>query len=285
MQPHATPAAAAGKNVPPAGNTHALRGLGHILSALPPAAPCRRPKRALGPPLRRPSHCPSRAALPAEEHARADEIPDGRGGYVRFCQQCTKLEPIAAFDGKKRSCQASLVKRHHRRSGGGKRSYGGHVRSATTGRYGRDEGAAAALVAAGLLGPSAGEERSATSQQPTGTTTRSGSGSRGGPADTAARSLAVLADAALPDEDEQQGAPLPLGLMPLGLDMGPLSYERGSGILGKPQPLRPAPFPQGALRWGACQRSGCQAAWAGRRGGSVRRCNCPFCCLRPGASL
>lgn len=30
--------------------------------------------------------------------------------------QCTKLEPLAAFDGKKHSCRASLLKRHHRQS-------------------------------------------------------------------------------------------------------------------------------------------------------------------------
>ncbi|KAI7840512.1 hypothetical protein COHA_005811 [Chlorella ohadii] len=146
-----------------------------------------------------------------EDHARADEIPDGRGGLVRFCQQCTKLEPISAFDGKKRSCQASLVKRHHRRSGGTKRNYAGHARSATTGR---------------------------------------GSASRGGPADTAARSLAVLADAALPDDDEeeqgQQGMlPMlpPMVPLPIAFDLPSISYDaRGSGILGKPQPVRPLPL-------------------------------------------
>lgn len=54
-----------------------------------------------------------------EEHARADAVPDGRGGFMRFCQQCTKLEPVSAFEGLKRSCEASLQKRHLRRSGGG----------------------------------------------------------------------------------------------------------------------------------------------------------------------
>lgn len=38
---------------------------------------------------------------------------------MRFCQQCTKLEPVSAFEGLKRSCEASLQKRHLRRSGGG----------------------------------------------------------------------------------------------------------------------------------------------------------------------
>ncbi|PRW44947.1 squamosa promoter binding -like 5 [Chlorella sorokiniana] len=49
-----------------------------------------------------------------EEHAKADAVPDGQGGLCRFCQQCTKLEPLAAFDGRKHSCRASLLKRHHR---------------------------------------------------------------------------------------------------------------------------------------------------------------------------
>lgn len=62
---------------------------------------------------------PTCLALPSEEHARADSVPDGRGGLMRFCQQCTKLEPVSAFEGLKRSCEASLQKRHLRRSGGG----------------------------------------------------------------------------------------------------------------------------------------------------------------------
>lgn len=50
----------------------------------------------------------------AEEHARSEAVPDGRGGLARFCQQCTKLEPVAAFDGRRRSCRTSLAKRHKR---------------------------------------------------------------------------------------------------------------------------------------------------------------------------
>ncbi|EFN56984.1 hypothetical protein CHLNCDRAFT_51260 [Chlorella variabilis] len=49
-----------------------------------------------------------------EEHARSEAVPDGRGGLARFCQQCTKLEPVAAFDGRRRSCRTSLAKRHKR---------------------------------------------------------------------------------------------------------------------------------------------------------------------------
>ncbi|KAL4424639.1 hypothetical protein ABPG77_002257 [Micractinium sp. CCAP 211/92] len=49
-----------------------------------------------------------------EEHAKAASIPDGHGGFVRFCQQCTKLEPVSAFEGTKRSCRISLIKRHDR---------------------------------------------------------------------------------------------------------------------------------------------------------------------------
>lgn len=196
---------------------------------------------------------------------------------MRFCQQCTKLEPITAFDGKKRSCQASLVKRHHRRSGGGKRNYAGHARSATTGRYGRDDHGAAALAVVGLFGSGAAslaaptEERSATSQQPTGTTTRSGSASRGGPADTAARSLAVLADAALPDDEEEQeqpaGLPMlpPMAPLPISFDLPSISYDaRGSGILGKPQPVRPMPLGErGALPGAAGRQTAAHAPVAG----------------------
>ncbi len=42
-------------------------------------------------------------------------IPDGQGG-LRFCQQCTKLEPVSAFDEEKRSCRASLLRRKERRT-------------------------------------------------------------------------------------------------------------------------------------------------------------------------
>lgn len=49
-------------------------------------------------------------------------MPDGRGGWLRFCQQCTKLEPVSAFEGLRRSCEASLQKRHLRRSGSAQRA-------------------------------------------------------------------------------------------------------------------------------------------------------------------
>jgi hypothetical protein len=53
---------------------------------------------------------------PAEEHARAETIPSSQGALLRFCQQCTKLEAVSCFEGTKRSCRASLEKRHKRRS-------------------------------------------------------------------------------------------------------------------------------------------------------------------------
>lgn len=36
------------------------------------------------------------------------------GAQQRFCQQCTRLEPVAAFEGSRRSCRASLARRQHR---------------------------------------------------------------------------------------------------------------------------------------------------------------------------
>lgn len=49
-----------------------------------------------------------------EQHARAEAVPDGSGGLARFCQQCTRLEPLQAFYGRRRSCRASLARRQQR---------------------------------------------------------------------------------------------------------------------------------------------------------------------------
>lgn len=38
---------------------------------------------------------------------------------MRFCQQCTRLQPLAQFDGTRRSCRASLSKRRIRKRPGG----------------------------------------------------------------------------------------------------------------------------------------------------------------------
>jgi hypothetical protein len=59
---------------------------------------------------------PFHTHFPAEEHARAETIPGSQGALLRFCQQCTKLEAVSCFEGTKRSCRASLEKRHKRRS-------------------------------------------------------------------------------------------------------------------------------------------------------------------------
>lgn len=51
---------------------------------------------------------------PAEHHARADVVTDSAGRLLRFCQQCTRLEPTANFGAGRRSCKASLAKRQAR---------------------------------------------------------------------------------------------------------------------------------------------------------------------------
>ncbi|EFN55613.1 hypothetical protein CHLNCDRAFT_133755 [Chlorella variabilis] len=64
-----------------------------------------------------------------EEHFRALAITDASGHVSRFCQQCTKLEPLSSFDGERRSCRVSLDRRNQRRQGkrgsGGANSSGG----------------------------------------------------------------------------------------------------------------------------------------------------------------
>lgn len=52
-------------------------------------------------------------------------MPDGRGGLARFCQQCTRLEPLSFFDGQRRSCRSSLAKRQERMSAARRRNHSG----------------------------------------------------------------------------------------------------------------------------------------------------------------
>jgi hypothetical protein len=53
--------------------------------------------------------------LCAEEHAKADSVPGDGGALMRFCQQCTRLHPVAEFDGARRSCRTALSKRRTRK--------------------------------------------------------------------------------------------------------------------------------------------------------------------------
>ncbi|WIA44128.1 hypothetical protein OEZ86_010470 [Tetradesmus obliquus] len=47
-----------------------------------------------------------------EDHMRSESIEKRNGdGLWRFCQQCGKLEPLAAFDSNKRSCRNGLQRR------------------------------------------------------------------------------------------------------------------------------------------------------------------------------
>jgi DNA polymerase-3 subunit gamma/tau len=41
-------------------------------------------------------------------------VTDSAGRQLRFCQQCTRLEPLANFNGGRRSCKTSLAKRQAR---------------------------------------------------------------------------------------------------------------------------------------------------------------------------
>ncbi|KAI7835892.1 hypothetical protein COHA_010236 [Chlorella ohadii] len=51
-----------------------------------------------------------------EEHGKAHSITDAQGRVMRFCQQCSKLQPLELFMGDRRSCAASLDKRRARRN-------------------------------------------------------------------------------------------------------------------------------------------------------------------------
>ena len=61
----------------------------------------------------RPDRCPSPCTA-AEQHARADVVTDMAGRQLRFCQQCTRLEPLTNFNAGRRSCKTSLAKRQAR---------------------------------------------------------------------------------------------------------------------------------------------------------------------------
>lgn len=48
---------------------------------------------------------------PPEEHAKAHSLTDASGISLRFCQQCSRLQPLNCFEGSRRSCASSLTKR------------------------------------------------------------------------------------------------------------------------------------------------------------------------------
>ncbi|PRW20956.1 squamosa promoter-binding 8 [Chlorella sorokiniana] len=50
-----------------------------------------------------------------EAHAKAASVTDARGNALRFCQQCSKLQPVAALKSLQRSCMAAQAKRRQRR--------------------------------------------------------------------------------------------------------------------------------------------------------------------------
>lgn len=71
-------------------------------------------------------------------------MPDGHGGLARFCQQCTRLEPLSYFEGTRRSCRSSLAKRQVRMSAARRRNNSasdGHLSSSDSdgGGYGDEE--------------------------------------------------------------------------------------------------------------------------------------------------
>jgi hypothetical protein len=164
-----------------------------------------------------PPRLPPRSTA-TEEHARADAIPDSRGGFLRFCQQCTKLEPLHAFEGTKRSCRTSLAKRHLRRSGGrrapsaadlyGTRSY------SSTDVEGTNNGDAAQAASMAAAAASVGGPDAAALQRVVAAAAAAAAGERGSPTSAASRppegadarsstQLAALLEVALP--------PLPAG--------------------------------------------------------------------------
>lgn len=88
---------------------------GHLLNTRPPPPPPPHPTHLPRWPALCHS-CPSCHLRPhrAEQHARADVVTDAAGRQLRFCQQCTRLEPLANFTVGRRSCKASLAKRQAR---------------------------------------------------------------------------------------------------------------------------------------------------------------------------
>ncbi|WIA29716.1 hypothetical protein OEZ86_012196 [Tetradesmus obliquus] len=57
------------------------------------------------------SYCRKKRLCEAHMKADAIEAPECGPGMWRYCQQCGKLEQLHRFEGTKRSCRASLVKR------------------------------------------------------------------------------------------------------------------------------------------------------------------------------
>ncbi|WIA32586.1 hypothetical protein OEZ86_003392 [Tetradesmus obliquus] len=56
-------------------------------------------------------YCLKKRLCPRHLRADALRLTDQGEALFRFCQQCGKLEPLARFEGNKRSCRTSLAKR------------------------------------------------------------------------------------------------------------------------------------------------------------------------------
>ncbi|PRW57874.1 squamosa promoter binding [Chlorella sorokiniana] len=107
-----------------------------------------------------------------EEHFRAVTITEPSGRVTRFCQQCTKLEPLKNFDGERRSCRESLVRRNMRRQGrrgGNKRARPANKVPAAAAKPAAKRGGSAAAGPSGS-GDSTAVQRASS---PSGTTTAS----------------------------------------------------------------------------------------------------------------
>ncbi|KAI3425692.1 hypothetical protein D9Q98_007669 [Chlorella vulgaris] len=107
-----------------------------------------------------------------EEHFRALAITDISGRVTRFCQQCTKLEPLSNFDEERRSCRISLERRNQRRQG--KRN---STAAAAAARARRATGGPKAAAAAAAASPSSVSEAPGTNSSGSGFGSRSASGS------------------------------------------------------------------------------------------------------------
>lgn len=166
----------------------------------------------------------------AELHARADVVTDTAGRQLRFCQQCTRLEPLINFNAGRRSCKTSLAKRQARAHRGKAHSSpdssperGGAPASGLGSSSSEGEGSLNASSGKGSSRRSGGAVL--TSKRSRGSPPFSGAASPGLAAMTSNESSRLASPGRYPARLQQgmpaQGQPQPQRLLPLPLQQGP----------------------------------------------------------------
>ncbi|EFN54653.1 hypothetical protein CHLNCDRAFT_135230 [Chlorella variabilis] len=165
-----------------------------------------------------------------ELHARADVVTDTAGRQLRFCQQCTRLEPLINFNAGRRSCKTSLAKRQARAHRGKAHSSpdssperGGAPASGLGSSSSEGEGSLNASSGKGSSRRSGGAVL--TSKRSRGSPPFSGAASPGLAAMTSNESSRLASPGRYPARLQQgmpaQGQPQPQRLLPLPLQQGP----------------------------------------------------------------